>query len=164
MYIEAPNENTFDFGKWDFVLNVDQFCVYDYYVFTNDSYFLTGPINHYFSLFQKANCDIYGYSDCSERRYHYQSYLFTLKREAIPNLITLYDNKKHKIRNQDDVINELETYLESSFRTKDCFLKIANVPGNSGKNMFFKNDPLYKKLQEYDLLPFKKIKRILGKN
>jgi hypothetical protein len=163
MYMEVPNEKTFDFGKWDQVLSVDQFCAYDYYVFTNDSYILTSSINHFFHLFQKAECEIYGYSDCSERRYHYQSYLFALKREAVPNLITLYDNKKDKIRNQEDVINEMEIHLSDCFKSKDCFLKIAYVTGNSGKNLFFRNDSLYNKCQEYGLLPFRKIKRILGK-
>lgn len=163
LYMEVPNSNTYDFGKWDQVLSVDQYCVYDYYVFTNDSYFLSSNINHFFNLIVSKETEFFGYTDCSEHRYHIQSYLFSIKREAIPKFITLYDSKKRFIRNQTDVINHLEIYLCDAFASRDCFLKVAYAPGNCGKNFFYENDTLYNKAKEYQLMPFTKIKRLLKK-
>lgn len=161
-YIETPNEKSLDFGKWDKALSLDENCTFDYFVFTNDSIVIQSPITHFFHLFLKSNTEIYGYNDSSEYKYHYQSYLFGLKREAIPQLICLFDSKKHLLHCSDDVVRHLELNLANTFKSKDCFLKIANCAGNEGKNVFFKNDTLLHQLQETQLLPFVKIKRILG--
>lgn len=161
-YIEAPNEKTLDFGKWDYVLDLDEYCKYDYYVFTNDSIIIHSSILHFFHLFLKSNKDLYGYNDSSEYKYHYQSYLFGLKREAIPKLICLFNNKKNLIQCANDVIQQMELNLASCFESKDCFLKISNIENNVGKNIFFKNDHLLQFLREQQLLPFTKIKRVLG--
>lgn len=161
-YMEVANEKTLDFGKWDKALSLDENCTFDYFVFTNDSILIHSSIIHFFHLLLKSNTEIYGYNDSSERKHHYQSYLFGLKREAVPQLICLFDNNKHKLHCYDDVVKHMELNLANSFRSKDCFLKIAHVSGNEGKNVFFKNDTLLHKLQETQLLPFTKIKRVLG--
>jgi hypothetical protein len=161
-YIEVANEKTLDFGKWDKALSLDENCTFDYFVFTNDSILIHSSIIHFFHLLLKSTAEIYGYNDSSEYKYHFQSYLFGLKREAIPQLICLFDSQKHKLHCYDDVVKLMELNLANSFHSKDCFLKIANVSGNEGKNVFFKNDSLLHQLQETQLLPFTKIKRILG--
>jgi hypothetical protein len=161
-YMEVPNEKSLDFGKWDKALSLDENCTFDYFLFTNDSILIHSSIIHFFNLFLKSSAEIYGYNDSSEYKYHYQSYLFGLKREAIPQLICLFDKQKHKIHCYDDVVQHLELNLANTFKSKDCFLKIASFSGNEGKNVFFKNDSLLNQLQEFQLLPFTKIKRILG--
>ncbi len=161
-YMEVPNESSLDFGKWDKALSLDENCTFDYFVFTNDSILIHSSILHFFQLFINSSTEIYGYNDSSEYKYHYQSYFFGLKREAIPKLIYLFDNQKHKLKCYEDVVQHMELNLASTFRSKDCFLKIANFPGNEGKNVFFKNDSLLHQLQECQLLPFTKIKRVLG--
>jgi hypothetical protein len=57
------------------------------------------------------------------------------------------------------VINEYELKMTQHF-THDCFLKIGHLPYNEKRNIFFTNDFLYKKLLDYKILPFIKIKRL----
>jgi hypothetical protein len=118
------------------------------------------PIDHYFNLIYKNNVELYGYTDSTERRYHYQSYLFTIKREAITNFISNYDKYVNKIHTFEDVITYYELTMIDWFNTKNCFLQIGNLPYNLNKNIFFKNIILYNKLKALRLLPFIKIKYI----
>ena len=112
------------------------------------------------NLIYKNNVELYGYNDSTQRRYHYQSYLFTVKREAINNFTSNYYKYVNKIKTFEDVITYYEINMTDWFNTKNCFLKIGNLPYNLNKNIFFTNIILYKKLKKTRLLPFIKIKYI----
>lgn len=160
-YYEIPNTNYYDFGKWDYaiknLINTDNF---DYIVFTNDSFIIHSSINHFFNLAVKKNVDFYGYNDSTQRRYHYQSYLFILKNNAIKTFIKNVNSSNLKINNQEDVINNFETKMTDWYSSRDCFLEIGNFEMHKYNNIFFTSDKLYSILIYSYLLPFTKIKRI----
>lgn len=161
-YFEMENTPTCDFGKWVKVLQETDYSVYDYIVFTNDSFKINAPITHFFNLISKNDVELYGYSDSTERNYHYQSYLFSLKKEVIPIFINKCNERKDNIKNQLDLIKNYEIYMTQWFNTKNCFLKIGNFNSHKRKNIFFTNDKLYTLLNTQLLLPFIKIRRITG--
>lgn len=158
--IEAPNEPTYDFGKWIYGLNNIDYTKYNFTIFTNDSFIIHASINHFFNLTFKYNVDFYGYNDSTQMRYHYQSYLFSLKKEAISIFIHNYNIKNTLIQNQQDVIEQFELTMTDWFKTHSCYLNIGNINSHKTKNIFFTNDDLYLKLKKTTLLPFTKIKRI----
>jgi hypothetical protein len=160
-YNEIPNESTYDFGKWVYGLNKCDYNNYDYTIFINDSFIIHSHINHFFNLVYKYNTEFYGYNDSTQERYHYQSYLFALRKDAIPIFIKNYKLKKYKVKTFQDVITQYELTMTDWFKTQNCFLKIGTFNINRGKNIFFTNDILYRKLKETALLPFTKIKRII---
>ena len=159
-YTEVPNEPTIDFGKWIYGLENIDYTQYDFTIFTNDSFIIHAPINHFFNLTFKYNVDFYGYNDSTQMRYHYQSYLFSLKKDAICTFINNYNIKKKIIRHQQDVIDHFELTMTDWFENHKCYLDIGNINSHKTKNIFFMNDDLYLKLKQTNLLPFTKIKRI----
>jgi len=159
-YVESVNENTYDFGKWIFGLNAVNYSKYNFIIFTNDSFIIHAPIDHYFNLVYKNNVELYGYNSSTEIRYHYQSYLFSIKRESISKFISNFNIKKGIIRSQRDIIENYELTMTDWFITKECFLNIGILPSNKKKNIFFINPLLYYNLKKTNLLPFTKIKSI----
>jgi len=160
-YKEVDNEPTYDFGKWIKGLSIIDYNKYNFIIFTNDSYIIHAPINHFLNLTFKYNVDFYGYNDSTECRYHYQSYLFSLKKDVIPIFIKNYFDKKDNIENQADIINHYELTMTDWFENKKCYLTIGNINSNKEKNIYFTNDSLYNLLKKTTLLPFSKIKRII---
>lgn len=156
-YLECENDATYDFGKWVYGLNNVNYNNYKYTIFTNDSYIIHSPINHFFELSYKSDVELYGYNDSSQIKYHYQSYLFALKNEAIPQFIHKYNEKKHMMNNQWDVIINYELQMCDWFSSHKCFLNIANTI-NKNKNIFMHNFKLYAIFKECKLLPFTKLK------
>lgn len=160
-YYEIPNNNYIDFGKWTHVLqNLVDYNKYDYIVLTNDSYKILSSINHYLNLAAKHNVQLFGYNDSSQTRYHYQSYLFSLRKDAVNIFINRVMDPNIIINNQSDVINNFEVNMTDWFSTKKSFLKIGNYGLDVGHNIFFTNDQLYLPLKTSGLLPFTKLKRI----
>ena len=159
-YMEIDNDKTYDFGKWIYGLNNIDYNNYNFTIFTNDSFIIHSPINHFCNLLQKNNCELYGYNDSTQQKYHYQSYLFAIRKDAINKFIYKFNVKKHTIKNQEDVIKEYEIDMVNWFNKNNCFLTIGKMPINRGLNIFFTNDKLYEKLKKQNLLPFTKIKRI----
>jgi hypothetical protein len=161
-YYEIPNSSYYDFGKWVHGLqNVVNINEYDYIVLTNDSFIIHSPIPHFFNLTAIHDVELYGYNDSTQTRYHYQSYLFSLRKDAVKIFI---DNVMHKnvtITSQQDVIDKFEVKMTDWFVTKNCFLTIGNFKLHKFKNIFFTNDKLYAPLKFSNLLPFTKLKRIL---
>ena len=160
-YYEIPNSSYYDFGKWIYALNsfVD-YNDYDYIIFTNDSFIIHSSINHYLNLIVKYNVQFYAYNDSSQTRYHYQSYLFSLRKDAIKIFINRVMNPNIKINNQEDVIHNFEVNMTDWFSSKNSFLKIGNFGLQKNHNIFFTNDKIYIPLKNLGLLPFTKIKRI----
>ena len=132
---------------------------YDYVILTNDSFIIHNQINHFFNLIVKYNVELYGYNDSTQIRYHYQSYLFSLRKDAVQTFINKFSKLNLKIENQSDVINNFELQMTDWFKTHKCFLKIGEFP--RGRNIFSTNDQLYLPLKRLGLLPFIKLKRIL---
>lgn len=166
-YFEIPNDKYIDFGKYIYLLGKVKYSCYHTIFFTNDSYIIHNPIRGFLNLAIKSPCDLYGYNDSSENIYHYQSYLFSVKRKGIAKFISLFLEHSDEIKNikdHADVIKFYELNLINAFESRDCFLKIANLPEQKGKNIFFKNDDLYMNLALRKILPFTKLKRALQKN
>lgn len=154
---KIPNDKYTDFGKWNHVLNNFSYENYDYIIFTNDSYILTYNIDKYLKAIIDNNCNLYAYTESSEKVYHYQSYLFTINKSSIIFFIELFNQYKDKINNYDDIIKYYEFNLFNSFDNCNSFLKIIKP----NINIFFSNDFIYSKLLNSIILPIIKIKRIL---
>jgi len=161
-YIEIPNSSHLDVGKWMNVLKTTNIESYNFVVFTNDSYFINNSIWHFYNKMVAKNIELYGYNDSTQLSYHYQSYLFGVKREAIHKFIAHYESHKDLLTDYLSVVSNIELKLTHIFQTKDCFLKIGNFYHHKDKNIFFNNDKLYIKLVNHALLPFFKLKRIIG--
>lgn len=159
MYNEIENDTTYDFGKWIYLLSKIDYLSYDFIFFTNDSFIIEKPITHFINLTIKNNVEFYGYNDSTQRNYHYQSYLFSIRSDAIHKFINMFNSKKDIIKNQEDVITNYELQMTNYFSSHNCFLKIGYIPFHKGLNIFFTSDYLYEILKK-NLLPFIKIKRI----
>jgi hypothetical protein len=160
-YEEGENYETYDFGKWNKLLSKVNYNSYDYIFFSNDSFKIEDSINHFINLTVKNDVELYGYNDCTEQKYHYQTYLFSIKSNAVYKFIKMFILNKNSIKNQQDVINIFELNLIKYFSSHDCFLKIGEIPCNIGLNIFFYNDYLYEMLKNTGVLPFVKLKRII---
>lgn len=164
-YYEIPNSSYYDFGKWIYALqSVVKIDKYDYIVLTNDSFIIHSSINHFFNLTALHDVELYGYNDSTQTRYHYQSYLFSLRKDAVKIFIYNVMNTKINITSQHDVIMNFEVKMTDWFTSKKCFLVIGYFKLNQFKNIFFINDLLYIPLKSSNLLPFTKLKRILEYN
>jgi hypothetical protein len=161
-YIEIPNSSHLDVGKWMHVLKTTSIHQYNFVVFTNDSYFIKNTICHFYNKMATINVELYGYNDSTQLSYHYQSYLFGIKSEAIHKFITHYESHKNLLTDYLSVVCNIELKLTNIFQTKDCFLKIGNLYYHKDKNIFFNNDALYIQLMKYGLLPFMKLKRLIA--
>ena len=159
-YYETENRNSLDFGKWHWLLSQIDYNIYDYTVLINDSFIIHSSLNHYLNLVTKYDVDLYGYNDSSCVCYHYQSYLFTLKKNAIPIFLTNVGNNLPLMNIHWDVVTNGELKLTQWFPNHKCFLKIGNMPLNHNHNIFFNNDALYIPLKNNGLLPFTKLKRV----
>jgi len=161
-YIEIPNSPHLDVGKWVHDIKTSNIQPYNFVVFTNDSYFIKNSIWHFYNKMVARNVELYGYNDSTQIEYHYQSYLFGVKREAVHTLITHYESRKNLLTDYLSVVSNIELKLTTIFKTKDCFLKIGNLYYHTDKNIFFNNDELYIQLMKTRLLPFIKLKRIIA--
>ena len=159
-YITIDNDKYSDVGKWIYYLENFEYQSYEHIVFTNDSFIITNEINHFFNLIIKKNVEIFGYNDSSQCNYHFQSFLFSIKKESVYKFINFYLKQKPTIFNYDDLIQKIELQLLTIFEEYDCFLKIAYLHKHYGLNINFTNDNLFIKLLQLNLLPFYKIKRL----
>ena len=160
-YFEIPDDNTFGFGKWIYLLNNIDYKLYDYVIFTNDSFIIHEPISQFINLAVKSNVELFGYNDSTQRNYHYQSYLFSIKSDSVHKFIKMFNNIKHLLNDYEAAVSHMELNMTSQFNLIDCYLKIGHFPTHKTLNIFFTSDTLYNKLKEAKLLPFTKIKRLL---
>lgn len=158
-HIEVENSGMYDFGKWYDALKIVDCSPYDYITFTNDSVFFYTGLKPYFNAVISKNKDLFGYNDAVAPRYHYQSYLFSIKSSAINRFLTFIDEKRNEIKNQLDAIEHYEIRMTDYFPSNDCLLHISRI-STKPSNIFFTNDDVYIKLFRLKLLPFAKIKRI----
>lgn len=158
---EIPNDNSFGFEKWIYGLNNYDYNKYDFVVFTNDSFVIKSRINCFFNKMIDKKVELFGYNDSTQIRYHYQSYLFGIKNDAIQKFINYVNKNKPFVYDYSSAVLNYEVVMTDYFSTKDCFLHIGNIPMNQGMNIFFMNDVLYNILFKKRLLPFIKVKRLL---
>uniref|UniRef100_A0A6C0DME1 Uncharacterized protein n=1 Tax=viral metagenome TaxID=1070528 RepID=A0A6C0DME1_9ZZZZ len=169
-YIEIPNDKYIDIGKYIHALNIietDESLSkeYDAVVLINDSIIIKKSITHFYNMTIKMNKELYAYNDSSEIKYHYQSYLYAIKYNAIHKLIDYFNSHKFEIYGYKDVINKIELELNTIYANdSDCFLKIAKLPCNINKNIYFHNDTLYNLLLNNEILPFIKIRALEKKD
>jgi hypothetical protein len=159
-YYEIENNGCYDFGKWIFLLSNIDSSLYDYVFFINDSFIIEQPVTHFINLAIKSNKELYGYNDSTQEQYHYQSYFFAVRADAIPKFIHMFNSKKELIQTQRDVIHYFELKMMDYFSSHDCYLKIGNIWFHQGLNIFFNSDFLYSILKKTGILPFVKLKRI----
>jgi hypothetical protein len=159
-YYEKDNEMSLDFGKWYWILPQLEYDNYDYIILTNDSFIIENPINHYLNLMHKFNVDLYGYNDSTQIRYHYQSYLFGLKRNAIPVFLNRVKAALPQMKSYMGVVLNCEVKLTDWFPNHKCFLKIGEHPLNRDKNIFVNNNKVYFPLKARKILPFTKVKSL----
>ena len=159
-YKERENLITCDSGKWVELLSQKNYSIYDYIFFANDSFTIEDSINHFINLTVKNNVELYAYNDCTEIKYHYQSYLFSIKSDSVYKYINMFNLHKDNINCFRDLIINYELNMIQYFSSHNCFLKIGEIPCNIGLNIFFANDYLYEMLKNTGVLPFVKLKRI----
>jgi hypothetical protein len=159
-YYEIENNGCYDFGKWIYLLSKIDYSSYDYIFFINDSFIIEKPITHFINLAIKSNKELYGYNDSTQQNYHYQSYFFCIRSDAINKFINMYNSKINLIKTQRDVIEHFELRMINYFSSHDCYLKIGNFSLHKGLNIFFTSDFLYEILKKYGILPFIKLKRL----
>jgi hypothetical protein len=159
-YYEIENNCCYDFGKWIYLLSQIDYSLYDHVFFINDSFIIEKPVTHFINLAIKSNTELYGYNDSTQENYHYQSYFFSVRSDAIHKFINMYNCKKDLIKTQRDVIEHYELKMINYFSSHDCYLKIGNIFFHKGLNIFFNSDFLYEILKKNGLLPFVKLKRI----
>ena len=160
-YLTIPNDKCCDFGKWVYSLNSINNIQdkYDYVVFINDSIIIKSSIHHFFNIMVKNPVELYGYTDSTEIRYHYQSYLFGISSKSCYKLIDMLNNNRSKINTFNDLIVNMELPLIDAFTSHDCFIKLGRNPENIGKNIYYDNIALYTRLFYNQLLPFIKTKK-----
>jgi len=161
-YFEIANDNYYGFSKWYYgLINID-YSLYKFVTFINDSILIHNNISHFFDYTRVKNVDLFGYNDSNQIRYHYQSYLFSIKTTCIENFIRLLNKYKYLIHSYQDVVNYYELNMIDYFESKDCFLKLTDFESQNGKNIFFTNDVLYMKLRNEGYIPLTKLKRIIA--
>jgi len=160
-YIEIPNDNCLDIGKWCRGLREYDYTSYDFIVFVNDSIIIKNSIRHFYNKMMRKNLELYGYNDSSQISYHYQSYLFGVRKDAVMKLVAHFLTRKPILNTYMDVVMNIELQLLKIFKTKDCFLKITRIKSHRGKNIYHDNPSLYEKLFNSGLLPFVKLKQLL---
>ena len=161
-YVTYPNNSELDCGKWmRYLKDYYRGQIYNYIIFTNDSYFLHNSINHFYNGAVESMKDLYGFTSSTQIHYHYQSFLFAIQTSMIRKLINHYNRVKNKLTDYMSVVGNIELQLFKVFNPScGCCLDLGRIPGNRGRNVFFNNDSLYLSLRESGIVPMTKIKRI----
>ena len=156
------NDHFFDFGKWIYYLTKTNINTYDYILFLNDSIILTPDISNYFNYIENVMTDdvtLYAYNDSTQIKYHYQSYLFLLKKNIISKFIDFFNSRKNLIKDLETLIINIELCMCEIDNKHDVFLKIGNEY-NVSKNLYWENEDLYKYLLNKNIFAIIKIKKI----
>ena len=156
------NDNYYDFGKWIYALNMlgkSTYANYDYILFINDSIIITDPLNNYFMYLNNSKYNLYAYNDSTQIKYHYQSYLFSIKSSIIPKFINFFEDKRKDIINLETLIYNIELNMCDIDENNDCFIKIG-LEWNQSKNIFWENEVLYEHLLAKNIFSIIKLKKI----
>jgi len=125
-YYEIENNSLLDFGKYYYAakeilptINVNNNeCI----TFINDSIILKNRLKKYFKMINDklySNIEMFGMLDSYEYKYHYQSYLFSIRYNSVYkfiNFIENYINKYGTLNNsKNHIIQNLELNLKYQF-------------------------------------------------
>jgi hypothetical protein len=138
------NNKLSDFGKWYYYLQNNNLKKYENVIFTNDSIIITNNIDHFLENALHKNVELYGFNDSLQIKYHYQSFLFSIKVSKLNIFIELIEKYKNQINNYTDLIDYYEFGLTTMNVSKDCYFKIS--PFTNGRNLQFTADEIYKLL------------------
>ena len=122
----------------------------NYITFILDDYIYLNNLIEYFNYINDHELDFYSFSDSTDNIYHYELYTISVKSTRIHNFIEYISSG-----DCDNIYS-----IDKIFIKKMPFLKIAYIPGNIDKNIFF-NDEIYKELLNVDLLPIININKLL---
>ena len=156
------NNNNLDinFEKIKYLLNnlndID-YNKYYYIIFINNNYIYLNNLKDYIKYVNDHNLDFYSYSDSSEKKYHYQMYIFSIKSKFINNFIKCINTYNV---NSEDINSEISKEINNIFDSKLAYLKVAYLPNNIEKNIFFNNE-IYEKFVSSDILPIINIQKLL---
>lgn len=162
-YYLVENDNYYDFGKWITILKKTDIDNFDYILFLNDSIILTFDINKYFHYIDNVmdkETNLYAYNDSNQlKTYHYQSYLFLIKKSISNKFINFFESKKYLINDLESLIINIELKICEIDENHDVFIKIAN-DYNLEKNLYWENEDLYKHLLDKNIFAIIKLKKI----
>ena len=134
----------FDVFQQKNINNINDLFNCDYITFISDNYIYCDNLLDYFKYIDDHNLDFYSYTDSSEKRYHYQLYLFSV------SILFINIFKEFIFNNKDNC--DIEFDILNIFNNKMPFLKIAHINENISNNIFY-NYKLFKKLFNNKLLP-----------
>ena len=162
-YYLVENNTYYDFGKWTETLKKTDIDDFDYILLLNDSIILTFDIQKYFHYIDNIMDDktnLYAYNDSNQlKTYHYQSYLFLIKKSISNKFINFFESKKYLINDLESLIINAELKICDIDENHDVFIKIANEY-NIEKNLYWENEDLYKHLLDKNIFAIIKLKKI----
>jgi len=150
--IISENVESIDIIRALYVLDNISNIKYDYITFINDNYIYLTSLTEYFKYVSKHKLDFYSYSDTSEYEYHYELYLITISSSKISAFINYY-RKSDISEEEESNEEEINDNVESVFKNKMVYLKLAYLSVNLNINIFYNNDRLYEILLEKNFLP-----------
>ena len=134
-----------------FALGNMNYSEFNYITIINDNYLYYKNIIPYFNYIKDHNLDFYSISDSSEKIYHYQLYLFSIKSDCINKFINHINENKH------DTL--IQFNIHTIFNKSNVLLKLAYLENNKNFNIFY-NDYLYEYFISNNILPIININRL----
>lgn len=143
-------DDSFDinYNKIKDVLDNLNYNNFQYITFISDNYIYTNSLQEYFEYVNKHNLEFYSYTDSTENIYHYQLYIISINNKSMIKFINF-------INNNENLLN-----IDEIFNMKMPYLKVAYIPNNIEKNIFY-NEEIYENLLDIDLLPIININKLL---
>lgn len=149
-YMEIENNYELDIGKMMYALHNYDYSGYDFIVLMNDSFLILDTIHPWYNCMIEEDKDLYGYLSNVELAYHYQSFLYGVKKTCIQTLIDFFNGCKEKFKQDDDlhtnVIHNYELLFANEFSNKACYIDIVDFPSQFHSNLLYYCPILYGKL------------------
>jgi hypothetical protein len=149
-YMEIENNYELDIGKMMYALHEFDYSGYDFIVLMNDSFYLMDTIDPWYNCMIEEDKDLYGYLSNVELAYHYQSFLYGVKKTCIQTLIDFFNGCKEKFKQDDNlhtnVIHNYELLFANEFPNKACYIDIVDFPSQFHNNLLYYCPILYGKL------------------
>jgi hypothetical protein len=121
--------------------------------FIQDKHIYVNSLSEYFRFILNSNYDFYSFTDSTEKFYHMQLYLFSIKKNLIDKFIKaikiINDNNEKSISYTDSFLK----YITELFDNKAVFVKVAYLDINYDKNILLDDNDFYYELLEKDILP-----------
>jgi hypothetical protein len=134
-----------------FSLKNINFSDFNYITIINDNYLYYKNITSYFNYIRDHDLDFYSISDSSEKKYHYQLYLFSIKSQYINEFINYIS------QNKNDILAQFN--IHTIFNKSNVYIKLAYLENNKNYNIFY-NDYLYEYFISSSILPIISINRL----